>query len=401
MSDAVLDTYAGDRVILDSDAHIMEPPGWLESFAPESVRDRLAPMDMGDPAFVSKIDGSMALLDERRTDPDAAAAAEAEFMTMPRKGWGALGDHDLDERRRVLDLFGFVAQLVFPTGSFPQVMSSPDDVFLDAVEAMNRGMAAFCDGDRRMLSVAYVPMQHTPADALRVLRQAIDDGCDTVMVDAVPPRHGTSPTHPDFDPVWASFAEFDVPVMLHVGLDNGHRPVPPSFFDNGRELPHFRSDAPGDALSFMAIGSPAQLFIAAMIFDGVLDRHPGLRFGVSELGATWVPSFLPFLDTAARSFRRLQDLSHLDDAPSEYVRRHFCFSPFAGEDVGFMIETAGHELFMFSSDYPHHEGTDDPLGRYERTMAGIGDQARASFHADNFARILGPRLCAQIGHGAA
>ncbi len=393
------ETYAGDRRILDSDAHIMEPPGWLESFAPEPVRGRLAPMDMGDPAFVSKIESSVALLQERRTDPEAASRAAAEFMTMPRKGWGALGDHDVDERVQVLDMFGFGAQLVFPTGSFPQVMTSPDDVFLDAVEAMNRGMAAFCDADRRMLSVAYVPMQHSPDDAVRVVRQAVEDGCDTVMVDAVPRRHGTSPTHPDFDVVWSAFEEHDLPVMLHVGLDNGFRPVPPGFFDNGRTLEHFRSDAPGDALSFMAIGYPAQLFIAAMIFDGVLDRHPGLRFGVSELGATWVPSFLPFLNTAARSFRRLQDLSHLDGDPADYVRRHFCFSPFAGEDVGFMIGSAGAELFMFSSDYPHHEGTDDPLGRYERTMDDVSDADRDAFYAGNFERILGPRLLARVAAG--
>jgi hypothetical protein len=29
---------------------------------------------------------------------------------------------------------------------------------------------------------------------------------------------------------------------------------------------------------------------------------------------------------------------------------------------------------MFSSDYPHPEGTTDPLGRFERTLSGVSDK---------------------------
>ena len=69
--------------------------------------------------------GSMDAIETRRTDAAEREVAIAEFMTMPRKGWGALGDHDADERRTVLDLFGFERQLIFPTGSFPQAMAAP------------------------------------------------------------------------------------------------------------------------------------------------------------------------------------------------------------------------------------------------------------------------------------
>ena len=40
-----------------------------------------------------------------------------------------------------------------------------------------------------------------------------------------------------------------------------------------------------------------------------------------------------------------------------------------------MIEQCGDELFLFSSDYPHPEGTKDPIARFEATMDGIGDVA--------------------------
>jgi predicted TIM-barrel fold metal-dependent hydrolase len=178
-------------------------------------------------------------------------------------------------------------------------------------------------------------------------------------------------------------------LSVHIGLDNGWRPIRREFFDNGRTLEHFRSDAPGDAFSYMAIGYPAELFLSSMILDGVLERFPGLRISVAELGAVWVPGFLHHLDQAARSFRRLQDLSHLSMPPSDYVRRQVRFTPFAGEPVGWMIESSSPDLYCFSSDYPHHEGSDDPIRRFDQTMGSVDEAAREAFYAGNFAALLG------------
>jgi len=47
---------------------------------------------------------------------------------------------------------------------------------------------------------------------------------------------------------------------------------------------------------------------------------------------------------------------------------------------------------MFSSDYPHPEGTRDPLGRFEETMDGVSDAARERFYYANMAELIGSRL---------
>jgi predicted TIM-barrel fold metal-dependent hydrolase len=120
----------------------------------------------------------------------------------------------------------------------------------------------------------------------------------------------------------------------------------------------------------------------------VLERFPRLRVGVTELGATWLPSLLHFVDTGLRSFRAIQDLSHLSLRPSEYLRRQVVVSPFAGEDVGWVIEQAGAEMVAFSSDYPHHEGTDDPIRRFEASMVGVDGAARSAFFHGNGRRLL-------------
>ena len=108
---------------------------------------------------------------------------------------------------------------------------------------------------------------------------------------------------------------------------------------------------------YLAIHHSPEIFLGTLVLDGVFDRFPTLRGGCIEQGAGWVVSWLRHLDHAQRAFRRTeQPLQRLADQPSEYVRRHLKFTPFPGEPVGWMIEQAGPELFMFSTDYPHPEG---------------------------------------------
>ena len=57
-----------------------------------------------------------------------------------------------------------------------------------------------------------------------------------------------------------------------------------------------------------------------------------------------------------------------------------------------MIEQAGSDLFMFSTDYPHPEGGRDPLAKFEESLERTGKSARALFYADNMAQLMGSRL---------
>jgi predicted TIM-barrel fold metal-dependent hydrolase len=122
----------------------------------------------------------------------------------------------------------------------------------------------------------------------------------------------------------------------------------------------------------------------------VFDKFPQLRGGVIEEGASWVVSWMHQLDFAARAFRRTeQPLQDLEMKPSEYVREHLRFTPFPGEPVGWMIEQAGEELFMFSTDYPHPEGGRDPLAKFEDAMSGVSEEAKHKFYFQNMADLLG------------
>jgi hypothetical protein len=62
-----------------------------------------------------------------------------------------------------------------------------------------------------------------------------------------------------------------------------------------------------------------------------------------------------------------------------------------GEPIGWLIEQGGAELYLFSSDYPHPEGSKDPLGRFEATMEHTPSAARQAFFSGNFATLFPQR----------
>jgi predicted TIM-barrel fold metal-dependent hydrolase len=143
----------------------------------------------------------------------------------------------------------------------------------------------------------------------------------------------------------------------------------------------------------MAIPHPPMQTLATMIIDGILERFPRLMIGVIEQGAVWVPGWMRQLDSALDAFGRHEErLQRLRLKPSEYVRRQIRVTPYPTEPVGWIVEQAGPEVCLFSSDYPHVEGGRNPIRRFEQTLDGIGDTAKRRFYCDNFVELMGSAL---------
>lgn len=386
--------YAHRDDIFDADTHMMEHPDWIHQFADKSIQDKLEPIAEGDKDVRLRIDNAIKGFEERQNSPDVLEKAKEEFMGWKHKGWDGLGAFNAEERKLANDLLGFKAHLVFPTSAFDQVLAAKEPkVILGGVEALNKGMAEFCSVDKRMFGAAYIPFSYGEEVALNILKQSIQQGSKVILIDTIAPEGTKAFTHPDFDVVWKTIQDNDITITLHVGADNSWDPVPLSFYNNGSEVPpHKEGDAPRDALAYMGISYNAELFLASMIFDGVFDRFPLLRIGVVELGASWIISWMKHLDQSYRAFRRLQDLSGVKILPSEYVQKHIKITPFPGEDIGWLLESGASDLLMFASDYPHHEGTDDPITRFEKTMLETSEENKQKFYSNNFKALLGSNL---------
>jgi predicted TIM-barrel fold metal-dependent hydrolase len=378
--------YVEGQTIHDADAHVMELPGTIDGYLDPKFRDAFADRTRK-PGDLSWVDKARALHD----DPGFRAGDEANLLL--RKNHQALGAFRKDDRPRTLDLLGFASQLVFTTaalGNYGLEESGDVDLALAAAEAHNRMMVDFCSVDPRLLATAYVPLIDR-ARAPQIARRAIEMGAKALMI---PSRHppGHSPSHIEFDPLWALAQEAGLPILFHVG---GEEKMHWSYFKNG--LPpvlDFHGGAENfTSVSFMTIPTAIWQTMAVLILDGVLDRFPNLKFGAIELGASWAPSWMKFMDSAAAAFIKNEDrLKTLSARPSEIARRQFRVTPYPHEDVAWIIQNSGEEMCLFSSDFPHIEGGRNPLKRFGDALEGVSETARRRFYRDNFIDLMGKGL---------
>jgi len=375
-------TYAGSRRICDADSHLMELSDWLVGYADPQLRDRIRPLYLGGAGALA--DDAVGRAEARRGDEAAAIALEGELLT--KKGWHALGAFDPVERSRALDLLGFESQLVFSTFATTQFEGDDPELVDGGLRAHNRGMADFCGDDARLVAVAQTQWT-TPERAQAVLEDALDLGCGAVLVPSHPGR-GLSPTHPDYDRFWATLEERNVPFMLHIG--GAGRMLKRSFNDNGRPTTDFLGGGENvRAKDYMVIYQVPEQFLSAMVLDGVFEQHPALRGGCIEQGAMWVVPWLRRLDICQSTFSKTEPtLKALPEKASDYLHRQVWFTPFPTEPIGWMTAECGDDLFLFSSDYPHPEGTKNPVERFESTMAGMTDDQRDRFYRRNYEEMM-------------
>jgi predicted TIM-barrel fold metal-dependent hydrolase len=205
-----------------------------------------------------------------------------------------------------------------------------------------------------------------------------------------PDSHAALPksiTHPDFDRLWSAAEDLGMAAFAHVGF--GRERINRGWANNGT------GDLTTYSLLNMVVNPQIapQLLLAAMVFDGVFERHPKLTLVVEEVGISWLPHLLAMIDHAVG--RPLPEA--LDDgefrpdfagaayklplAPSEYLRRQVRVTPLVvSQPLHPTIDLVPPELLCFSSDYPHVEGTADAVAVCDRQLKGLNETARAAFY---------------------
>ena len=100
-----------------------------------------------------------------------------------------------------------------------------------------------------------------------------------------------------------------------------------------------------------------------LLWSGVFERFPGLRFGVTEAGAWWMPGLLWFWDRLYLGQKGSEKLGarpfgdNVQMRPSEYFDRN-CFigaSNTKRREIGMRYEI-GVDNLLWGSDFPHPGG---------------------------------------------
>lgn len=383
--------YCEGRLFYDADSHIMEMPDWLSRHVDPEWRERIPPMDFSRIGFLGEQVG--------RLSPDgahdAATVVELEQNVIGgKKGYEALGAANAAERSRALDLIGVEAQLVFSGVSVTQFLYVDDvDIKYAGARAHNRAMAEWCSADPRLLGVGIIPL-HDPARALAEAQAAVELGCRAFWVRTMPDGD-RSPGHPDLDPFWGFLAEAGTPFIVHIGAQN--QQIRPAYMNNGRPRP---KDFLGGgevmrAKDYTTFHQLAEAFLSSLILDGVLDRFPALKGAAIEFGCTWVPGWLERLQHACAVWGKTEpELLAFDRPVRQQVIDQMTFTSLPFEDVGAAIRGTSPELFMFGTDYPHVEGSRDPLGKMMATLMDFDDDVIDKFCSGNFAKMM--RLPARV-----
>jgi predicted TIM-barrel fold metal-dependent hydrolase len=176
-------------------------------------------------------------------------------------------------------------------------------------------------------------------------------------------------------PIYRAAAEAGLPIGLHTGGTNGH-PVAaggaPSFYIE---------DQHANAMTM-------QSTLASLVFEGVFDAFPSLRFVMIEGGFGWAPSCVWRMD---KYWARMRDeVPHVQRPPSEHVRERVWFAtqpieePERRADLRELCDWIGWDRIVFASDYPHWD-MDDPREAFKTSLtpaqhrAVFTDNARAAY----------------------
>jgi aminocarboxymuconate-semialdehyde decarboxylase len=135
------------------------------------------------------------------------------------------------------------------------------------------------------------------------------------------------------------------------------------------------------------IGNPLDSTVAVshLIFDGVLQRYPKLKFVVAH-GGGFIAHYWARMDHAWRA--RPDCRTIIKNPPSSYLEKfYFDTITFDPEMLKRLIDKFGADHVVLGTDYPYDMGEEDPLGLIKQVKR-LPKAARDLIQGGNAARLL-------------
>jgi predicted TIM-barrel fold metal-dependent hydrolase len=365
-----MDTELAAMPVIDIDTHYTEPREMWTSRAPQKLRD-LAPH-----VEVTKEGNEQWVVGDLVLGPPGFCVIRKDgtksygVISLPRFEDMSVASTNPEARLRYMDEFGLHTQILYPNtlGFAGNNMMKIADVELRnfCITGYNDGMADVQRaGKGRLYPQALLPFWDIEL-AVKELKRCHDQLGMTgfTMTDA--PESWGLPflNDPHWDPLWAESQERGLPVNFHIG--SGVIPNMWAGLENNN-----RGIAAVSTMLFMN----NMRCLTQLIFSGLLDRFPRLKFVSVESGIGWVPFMLEACEY--QMDQNLVNRGGLKLRPREYFQRQIYASYwFERENAARNIELLGADNVMFETDFPHptclypnvREQIQDSLAGLERSV---------------------------------
>ncbi|MBI3732742.1 MAG: amidohydrolase [Chloroflexi bacterium] len=212
-----------------------------------------------------------------------------------------------------------------------------------------------------------MPLQDPQASADELERAVTKLGLRGAMLFAN--VNGKPIHHRAYWPLYETAERLDVPLMIH--------PTSPPGVEAYQE---YRTTA---LVGFLVDTS---LCITLLMFEGVLEKYPKLKFVLSHLGGT-IPYIAERIDRGYDAYPEVR--KNISQPPSFYFKRNCYYDTvaFYPNALEFAIEFAGTDHVLLGSDYPHQIGDMQKAVTVIENLT-LGDEARGKVLGGNARRLL-------------
>src|SRR5579884_1139407 len=368
--------------VLDADAHVEE---WAETFddryldpafrarRPQVIgAGRRAYWLIEDQVFPRMVGRGCHILGT----PTGYGTLPTEYTAAKAEDIDSMELRDIDARIRQNEREGIDLQIIYPTLFLAYPLASDRLLAAALCRSYNSWMHEVCSQRPDKLKwVAVVSLDDVPS-AVEEMRRCRHE-LDAVGVVILGTAGDKQLDHPSLAPFWATAADLDLAVAIHVGWS-----CPP--------LSHLYERLYDSMV--IPFGLPTLMAFNALLSGGVLDQYPNLRVGFFELGSQWVPflidrmdHFYNFCAERARTF-----LPAARRRPSEYLQSGQVYITCEVDDrlLPQVLALMGDDQILFASDIPHGDREPNAAGILQARQ-DLSTAAKRKILYDNAMRFYG------------
>ncbi len=370
--------------VVDMDSHVMEPPDLWENYLEEKFLDRAIRIRRRDDGVEELVVDNKVIFSGPLSALGGVELDAVESFTRPDLSYidgCPPASYDTRARVQLLDEWGVDAGVVFPTVGILWDKEEDPELAMAYARAYNNWQWDFArPALQRILPIAHIPLYDVDL-AVTELKRCLQLGFKGMFL-APEPVCGKRPSHPDFDPLWQLMVDADLPVCIHliVRFDRIVNLSATNWWDGSVER--------SNMIFSFSLGGTMQLIpaVAALVCDGLFDRHPRLKMAIVESGAGYVRYLMDRMD---EKYARFSKINPLKRWPSEYVRDNFWFvmDPSEGS-IDAQCDLVGEDKFLWGSDYPHIDSHINAVAEVQQALAPMSEARRQLVLGENARRLF-------------